>query len=585
MTLFPIKSPWRAAALLLLSSFAIEVHAQQENPAEIFRNPLEIPANFSGNYGELRSNHFHGGVDLRTGGAIGLKVHAPADGYVSRVSLSPYGYGKALYITHYNGYTTVYGHLSGYSREISAVVLSKQFETKESNVDFTLEEGILAVKCGDVVAYTGNTGSSGGPHLHYEIRESASGTPLDVLARGFIKSSDSRKPEIRRSAVIGCDSVSGVIEFSGFKYLGELTSVPQRFIVATDAVDRQEGTPAALAIKQYDFFLDSTKFFSLNIGEVPFEKNRYINSLIYYPHRAHGGASMIKSYVEEGNMLRDRISSENSGIVELMDTCIHKLRIEVADYAGNRSSRTYRIKLRDAQQYAEAREQQVSAAGLPNSSSASLADSTNAESHGQYMDWAITNIFHKGSLEVTVPPAALYSSIIFDAERGKESGREYSEVWQIGNRDVPLHIPVTISIACEIPDSLLSKCFIARVDRGKEYIGGQYREGRFSAKVRNWGTYTVLADTTPPRITPALKNGAVVKGESIRFTISDALSGIREYNVRIDGNWLPAFFDAKIRRLSVNLRDGAIGKGRHKIEVEVIDNCGNRARYSGNFVK
>ena len=150
----------------------------------------------------------------------------------------------------------------------------------------------------------------------------------------------SRKPEIRRTAIIGCDSIGGVLQLSGFKYAGEVTKVPQRFIVAVDAVDRQEGTPAALAVKEYTYYIDSTKFFYLNIGEVPFEKGRYINSLIYYPHRAQGGAAMIQSLVEEGNMLSDRIVALNNGIVELKDTCTHRLRIEVADYAGNRSTRS-----------------------------------------------------------------------------------------------------------------------------------------------------------------------------------------------------------------------------------------------------
>ena len=144
--------------------------AQNSYPQDYFQSPLEIPLILSGTFAELRSNHFHSGLDIKTQQQSGLKVMAAASGFVSRIKVSHFGYGKALYITHPNGYTTVYAHLQNFNPEIDAYIKHRQYKNESYEIELFPKAGELLVNNGDIVAYSGNTGGSGGPHLHFEIR-------------------------------------------------------------------------------------------------------------------------------------------------------------------------------------------------------------------------------------------------------------------------------------------------------------------------------------------------------------------------------------------------------------------------------
>lgn len=525
-----------------------------------YRYPLAVPMNLSGNYGELRSNHFHGGIDFRIGGVVGAPVYATESGYISRITVSPTGYGNALYITHPNGYMSVYGHMHCFHDKIEQYVLDKQYESEEFRQDLTLTPDLFPVQKGDLIGKAGNSGSSGGPHLHFEIRDTAN-LPLNIFARGMMKIGDKTPPVIRSVDFFSYTKDTGVVKS---RYICSKTQteglvrLPQISYIAIDAIDMQEGTTAKLAVNEYKVYLDTTLVYALEIGEVPFEKGRYINSLMEYSRRQSAGKYMIKSYVEPGNVLKDRIRSRHDGLIVLADTLVHKVRVEVLDYLKNKTTKTYAVKRGDSP-----------FEPMP-------ADTLT----GNYIAWYLPGFYNVEGLDLHIPQAALYNSIYLKVDTAAQRVTPFAPVWKLHEPEVALHTPATVSIACKVPDNLIPKVMLVQVGKGGRLsaAGGVYDtlSRAVKGKIAAFGDYTVAADLAAPKITPSIANNAVVKGNQVTFIIRDDLSGIKSYRVEIDGHWVLAGFDAKNSRLSVSLPHARIKKGgKHNLTITVTDYAGN----------
>lgn len=533
---------------------------------ECFIYPVDYPVmSFSGDYGELRGNHFHGGLDFRVGGVVGAPILATADGYISKITVSPTGYGNALYITHSNGFVSVYGHLHKFADKIQQFVREKQYEKESFVLTLELDSLQFPVKQGEKIAYAGNTGSSGGPHLHFEIRNSKN-VPLSVLERNYIEAHDKMSPVFNRVEFFGYFKRGDVPEcFMVERGKGDgPIKVPENFYVAVDAIDKMEGTNAKLAVNEYKVYLDTTLVYDLVIGEVPFGEGRYINSLIEYSLKSRRGKSFIKSYVEPGNMLNYKIRSENDGILTLADTLPHKVKVEVYDYKGNRAVKSWRVQRCDSL----------------------FANRRNAAPEGAHMAWYLANIYESEGFKIKIPSASLYRSIYFTADTAESRVTPFSPVWKIHTPDIPLHTPATVNIRYEGPDSLASKALLASVrkDGRLSGAGGSVEEGQLVAKLYSFGNYTIAVDVDAPSVTPSFNNGAVVKGDRISFVIKDRLSGIKSYRVEIDGHWVLAEFDAKTARLGVPLPDAKIARGTmHKVKVIVVDNKDNESVVTRRF--
>ncbi|MEG2849232.1 MAG: M23 family metallopeptidase, partial [Bacteroidales bacterium] len=224
-----------------------------------FKYPLNVNMNLSGNYGELRSNHFHGGVDFRIGGVVGAPIYATESGYVSQISVSPSGYGNALYITHANGYVSVYGHMLCFNDSLQAYVRGKQYENEEFKQLITLAPNVFPIAKGEMIGKAGNTGSSGGPHLHFEIRDTAN-VPLNIFARGILNIPDRTPPIINSVVFYGYNKDTGVVRnyyigkkqgtqpYSSKYQKDGVIKLPSKSYIAIDAIDKQEGTAARLAV-------------------------------------------------------------------------------------------------------------------------------------------------------------------------------------------------------------------------------------------------------------------------------------------------------------------------------------------------
>lgn len=539
----------------------------QEDVNFEFRYPLDVPMSLSGNYGELRSNHFHAGIDFRIGGVVGAPVYAAADGYVSRISVSPTGYGNALYITHSNGYVSVYGHLHRFEDKIREYVRAEQYASGSFVVDLGPDSTRFPVKAGQLIAFGGNTGSSGGPHLHFEVRKD--GSTLNIVTNRLFAMDDGRKPVINRVAFMGYDiegGVARVFRINRPRLRSAVIPLPRLSYVAVDAVDRMEGTNAKLAIGEYSVYLDGECIYRFRVGDIPMNESRYLNSLIEYPLKSRTGRTMVKSYVEPGNGLAYKIDCINGGLIVLDDDSLHTLTVEVKDYANNAERIDYKVKR---------------ASGL-------LRVNDSLSQKGTFAAWHLPFFYKKEGMVFSMPAGSLYRSIYFDAAEDSDASGDFcSKVWSISGYETALHVPARLSIRYDGPDSLRAKALLVSVSHsGRIYGAGGAIDscGYVASRVSSFGSYAVALDTVPPSVKVYIANGETLRRDIVSFSIRDRLSGLDRYEVEIDGRWVLAEFDAKRSRLSVNLADAKIGRGKkHRLVIRVSDNKGNETVVKRDF--
>ena len=565
--IYALKRVAMLAGVVALS-FVNRTYAQEAQTEEVtFRYPLDVPMSLSGNYGELRSNHFHAGIDFRVGGVVGAPIYAAAQGYVSRITVGPSGYGNAVYITHPNGYMTVYGHMHCFNDALAEYVRQSQYGQESFRQDISFTPDQFPVKKGQYIGKAGNTGSSGGPHLHFEIRDE-NNLCTNAFARGYLNIPDKTPPIFNNVLFYGLERINGIPEsyYIGMPKNGAI-ALPEHSYVCIDAVDKQEGTNAKLAVNEYKVYLDSELVYHFTLGEVPSSWGRDINSLMEFKQKVVRGKSYVKSYVEPGNLLQDRIEHKNYGIISLPDTLSHKIKIEVKDIANNRAVRNYTVKRVDSL-YRD-----------------KIADTLKENC----AIWFFPNVYRKEGFNMNIPLGSLYDNIFMHIDTLQSRVTPYAPVWSAGSNRVALRSAVTVGVGCSLPDSLVSKAFLAYVyNSGKlGYAGGKYdpQTKTMTAKVLSLGNFTVGVDLVAPKITTTLANNATVKGSSLVFRISDNLSGIKDYRVEIDGHWVLAEHDAKTRRVIVPLQHARIKKGiKHSLEFVLEDNCGNVSRMKRSFI-
>ena len=545
----------RLPALVLTLALSLNAWAQEQAIL-----PLDVPMSFAGTYGELRHDHFHSGVDWRVGGKVGDDIHVIKSGYISRVSVSPWGYGNGIYVTHPDGTTSVYGHLLRFCERVALRVEKEQYATQSYSVNLRFHPDEFPVKQGDVIGQVGSTGSSAGPHLHMEIRDTEQDLSLNYISRGVYKPLDKTSPQFHRVCFYALDT----LPLGGSWRIHNLTNpgaamrdtlkLPARSYVAIDATDRQEGTGAKLAVEQYRVSLDDTLLFALKVGEVPTDRGRYIRSLIQYNESRSGGRDLVKSFVEPGNRLSDHIESRHRGVIELGDDAVHTLLLEAIDEHGNRAALRYRVRREDGRFQAPAR-----------------------DSSRQYLPWLwyMQNNVIDSTMSYYLPAGALCDNIYFSWRKvaGPDLARGVvSDVWEIGSPDIPLMQAGALEIAADVPPGLEEKSYMANYGRTLTYSGVNVR----------FGTYCVAIDTTAPGIQFVERKKNIVDGNTIRIRVRDDASGIEAARVEIDGQWYLSMLRGST--VSLQLKPERLRRGKHEIKVTVTDICGNEASETREFV-
>ncbi len=563
----------RLLFFLVLQSF---ISGAQE---PYYANPLKIPLLLSGSFAELRSNHFHSGVDFKTQGVSGHNVHAAADGYVARIVVSPGGFGKALYIKHPNGTTTVYAHLLEFNAVLEKYVKDQQYLLQKFRVDLEVPEYLFPVKQNEVIAKSGNSGSSGGPHLHFEIRDNKTEEPLNPLLHNF-PVDDDIPPRIfsvllvplnQQSFVNGVStpqSFQVILQGKGYRLKGNPTLLLWGKIgLAVESYDYFNGSHNKCGINSLQMSVDDETQFAFELSRFSFENSRYLNSHIVYGEYQNSNRKFIKTWLDPGNRLPIYTYNASRGVIVPENGKVQQVELKLQDTYGNVSELAFSF-IGEEQTY-KAIENKKDTLFYYNKE----------------------NSLKNTEMELIIPEGALYDNFEFEYKQEIAPPFFYSNYHYVHNEKVPLHKPAQIRIrANNIPVYLEEKVLLVNVQpKTEKYsaVGGKYNNGWVEATTRNLGVFTLSVDTLAPNIVPfSLKNNSLTESKRIRFKITDDLAGIETIDAWMDGKWVLFDYDAKTASIShyFDAERFTFNK-RHNFRLEVTDYRGNMAIYETTFWK
>lgn len=563
---------WVAAMLCCSAGAAAAQYSQQAEPLgpEVaVSSPVRFPLLLSANYGELRGNHFHSGIDIKTQGVIGKPIYAIADGTVARIAVSPSGFGKALYMDHPDGTTSVYGHLERFTDEIEDYIHEIQYARRSFAVDVTPPVGMFHYQRGEQIAVSGNRGSSGGPHLHLEVRETASQRPLNILARGILEVNDSIPPRPVVLYYIEIDTVQGVPvhtmrqkrtvrrDAATGVYMIQDTSalrISRNGYFAVEAAEKKNGTANPMGIYTFDVLYDGVEAFSMEVDRVPFDVGRYCYAAALYPQSRKTRNGVYKLYRGPHNRL-PLYGRGSNGVLTLADRETHRVEVVMYDDCGNSS--TLVVPVVWGLQPRKERPQ-----GIP-------------------VKWSENFRYDEGGLSLTIPQKALFESILLDLSTKTRPSYAYSPLYVVHTADVPVYGSITVQIdASELPVHLRDKALVGSVSANghRSSAGGAWKEGKVTTKTRSFGTFYIAVDTVAPRITPKFKdNDDFSSRRSMSVKISDDFSGVASYSATIDGEWALFEYDPKSATLTHYFDDTRWDRGVvHTLKLTVVDGKGNR---------
>lgn len=534
----------------------------QETVSPSFGVPFDFPLYLSGNFGELRPNHFHGGLDIKTQGTEGKSVHCIGDGYVSRISVAPGGYGNALYVTHPNGYTSVYGHLKEFAPALAKYVEDEQYGKETFAIELFPDSTSFPVKKGEVIALSGNTGSSAGPHLHIEVRKTETNEPVDPMPFYLSEIKDTKAP--RAYAVMfypqaGKGIVNGetgkravtLASRSGQSALSKPVEAWGEIGLGLRAYDYMDGTNNTYGVYSVTLYVDSVEVFRSIVDRFLFDENRAINGWTDFEEYRRSRSWYMKSFFPAGNRLRMLHGGAERGIVRIDEERDYHFMYVLEDAHGNVSRYAFTVK-------GKRRE-------IPP-----------CKPRGKYMlCWNKANVIQEPGMELVIPQGMLYEDTEINTEIFRDSVAS-AFVYRLRKEPLPLHAPCPLSIGIRNFSMVdTTKYYVASVwGNALHYVGGTYKDGWMNVPIRELATYTVAVDTVPPQVEP-LNRRMWAQSKEIAFRLTDKQTGIKSYKGKIDGKFALFTYDIR-RRLSCKLSKARIERGKsHTLEVEVADFCGN----------
>lgn len=542
-------------------------------PGRTCQLPIKMSPYLAGNFGELRPNHFHAGLDFKTQGTVGHGVYAFDDGYVARAAVNAYGYGLVLYVDHPSGLTTVYAHLNAFADSIASRVLNYQLEHEVNNPDITFQPGEIPVRRGQRIATSGNTGSSGGPHVHFEIRDTQTGEYYDPMIFFLDKIKDTTPPRLRNVYVyplggVACgstrkQSASVVNGKDGKPALNRKLTAWGKVGLGLKAYDYMDGTTNIYGVKYVRLYMEDSLIYSFQEHNFVYEEHRFTNSLTDYGEWCTQRSMIMKSFREPGNRLRMIRRAVNDGVIDINEERIYRFRYELQDAHGNLSVFPFAI-------------QGVPAAVLP----------VESAPKGLLLTYDADHCLDTAGCRLEIPAGRLYKDFDFCFSQALSTDPKIScisPVYELGDFREPLHDFCTLTI--DLPADCradTSKLYIAYLNKGTSSpVGGVYiascdgRPAAMQAEIRQMGRYVVCEDVRKPKI------GIVGKPTARRvvFSVSDKESGIESWRGTIDGRFVPFVRNAYSQVVADPQKAGVAVKRQHQIELTVSDRCGNVAVY------
>lgn len=540
---------------------------------------MDLPIEVAGNFMELRSNHFHSGLDMKTNGHIGQPVMAVADGWVSRIKVSPWGYGKAVYVDHPSGYTTVYGHLDRLNGLIAKKLLDLQYANRSFSVDQYYKRGELPVAQGEVIAFSGNTGGSTAPHLHFEVRRTSDQHALDPQAYGM-HAPDKVYPSISGVRIHLLDSTSkaepypaGNLGFAtvqlndstyGLKPGMEVSAYGQVGL-AFNVIDRYSNSNNTCGIRAMKVTVDGKVVTDIHLDEIDFGLQRYVNAYMDYGLYKDKDMYYNRSFKLPNNKLDFYGKFTEPGRIQTTPGKDQAVRMEATDAAGNRSVLSFTLHGATAEE----------AAKWPA-----------LQPKGQFCHYDLPNTIALDGMRFTLPPNALYENAYISTSRGPAPAYALAPLFQVANELIPLQHSAEVSIAVDkgfTPDQA-SKLLLVRMVKGKPVAeGGNFADGRVTGAVRNFGSFTVMMDTVPPVLTPIGLSEQMKGRKGFKIKVRDNLSGIDQYVGTLDGKWVLLEYEPKSSTLEHTFDAYTDTPGPHEFRLEVSDERGNKSTFSRKF--
>lgn len=554
-------------SILFLSTFSF---SQNSFPQDYFESPLEIPLILAGTFAELRSNHFHGGLDIKTQQREGLEVLAAAKGFVSRIKISHFGYGKALYITHPNGYTTVYGHLQHFNPAIEAYIKKRQYKKESFEIELFPKAGELSINQGDIVAYSGNTGGSGGPHLHFEIRDKEEkpinpmlfGMPVKDAVKPIVNSlyvypvgnnshakKSNNKQELRLIPIESGDYISESIE--AFGIIG--------FAIETN--DRQSLSANKNGVFKIQSFLNGNRNFELDFTTFSFDESRHINRLIDY-EIYKTKKKRVQKLFNDNNPLSLFKSVVNDGYLKISDSTYSVYKIRVRDYENNDTWVTVNIKGKQ---------------------SGSIESKLN-ETSPYYIYADQTTNLKEGDISVDIFPNTFYDDFFIDFKVSNDTLILHKDI-------IPLQRSIKINFdVSKFSDEDKKKLYIAELLGYKNYPSYSFtkrQDNTLYTYTKTLGTYALTSDNITPTINPInFKDGQWLSNfRYLKLKIDDELSGISNYRATVNGKWILMEYDYKTKTLTHDFNDHVVTDTKNNLKVIVTDNVGNSSTFEALFYR
>ena len=559
----------RLVFILLISNSLI---SQNNLFKQEITSPLDIPIILSGTYGELRSNHFHSGIDIKTKGIEGLNVYSYANGYVSRIKISHGGYGKALYIKHPDGTTTVYGHLKKFSSKIEKIVKSKQYKRESYEIEFFPKGNEISVLKKELIAFSGNTGGTNGPHLHFEVRDQNQ-VPVNPLINASIFIKDGIPPLFKKlfyKSYDNNDFYSSQTELkirkvSNSLYVSDTLKSIGKTGIGIVAFDKHN-----LANNNNGLFKIETSFNNQNLLEIlfdsiSFDETKHINTFIDYSFFKNHEIRIQKLFVEDNNLLDLYSFKLNNGFITIENKKSYIYEINLYDANGNNSKLIVPI------------------LGISVKPEKPL-DIINRRIELNYIERDKEYELEFNSVKVSILKETFYNNLFLET-------KFKNDTLTIDKDTIPLLKPITIYFNTErYNDSLKDRLFIAKISENNKVTSYNYTKNAYDGKkssTKVLGKYVLKLDTINPSISPIgfKENDWISNFSNLKIRIQDSESGIRNYNGWINDKWVLFELNTKKGMIVYNFNDKIISEAKNSLRVEVIDNVGNKTEYKTTFYR